>query len=105
PFDHACPHAMPTRSLHDALPIFRARHPDRLTASKGSELTLASDDAFIAAFLAEFGTRITALKVEVPSLETVFLSLTGRELRDQADRKSTRLNSSHVKSSYAVFCL
>src|SRR5690606_41300031 len=24
---------------------------------------------------------------------------------DEADRKSTRLNSSHVKSSYAVFCL
>src|SRR5690606_42096483 len=24
---------------------------------------------------------------------------------DQRDRKSTRLNSSHVKSSYAVFCL
>src|SRR5690606_41529567 len=25
--------------------------------------------------------------------------------RARADRKSTRLNSSHVKSSYAVFCL
>src|SRR5207302_10894001 len=25
--------------------------------------------------------------------------------RDRADRKSTRLNSSHVKISYAVFCL
>src|SRR5690606_41491710 len=25
--------------------------------------------------------------------------------RDVADRKSTRLNSSHVKISYAVFCL
>src|SRR5437870_7429553 len=25
--------------------------------------------------------------------------------RDQADRKSTRLNSSHVAISYAVFCL
>src|SRR5690606_39145508 len=25
--------------------------------------------------------------------------------RDALDRKSTRLNSSHVKSSYAVFCL
>src|SRR5690606_40989814 len=24
---------------------------------------------------------------------------------ERADRKSTRLNSSHVKSSYAVFCL
>src|SRR5690606_41251869 len=30
----------------------------------------------------------------------------GIELLDpEADRKSTRLNSSHVKSSYAVFCL
>src|SRR5436309_7457073 len=25
--------------------------------------------------------------------------------REEADRKSTRLNSSHVKISYAVFCL
>src|SRR5690606_40393478 len=28
-----------------------------------------------------------------------------REHGDAADRKSTRLNSSHVKISYAVFCL
>src|SRR5256885_7196009 len=28
-----------------------------------------------------------------------------RELRRQADRKSTRLNSSHLVISYAVFCL
>src|SRR5690606_33422385 len=28
-----------------------------------------------------------------------------RVLRDLLDRKSTRLNSSHVKISYAVFCL
>ncbi len=61
-----------------------AQYPDRLTGRQGTELTLTSDDAFIAAFLAEFGTRISALKVEVPSLETVFLSLTGRELRDRA---------------------
>src|SRR5690349_23120697 len=27
------------------------------------------------------------------------------EERDRADRKSTRLNSSHVEISYAVFCL
>src|SRR5690606_40146747 len=27
------------------------------------------------------------------------------ELRDSPDRKSTRLNSSHVKTSYAVLCL
>src|SRR5690606_42150367 len=28
-----------------------------------------------------------------------------RRIRDALDRKSTRLNSSHVKISYAVFCL
>ena len=42
------------------------------------------DADFVDGFLAEFGTRIAALTVEEPSLESVFLSLTGRELRDQA---------------------
>src|SRR5690349_23457907 len=28
-----------------------------------------------------------------------------REIADNTDRKSTRLNSSHVETSYAVFCL
>jgi ABC-2 type transport system ATP-binding protein len=61
-----------------------ARFADRLTGTQGEELTLVSDEAFVASLLAEFGTRITALKLESPSLETVFLSLTGRELRDRA---------------------
>src|SRR5215475_15436621 len=30
---------------------------------------------------------------------------TGQQPRRRRDRKSTRLNSSHVKISYAVFCL
>ena len=69
-----------------------ARFADRLAGRQGPELTLVSDDAFVATVLAQFGTRITALKVEVPSLETVFLSLTGRELRDKAAdaREQTR---------------
>src|SRR5690606_41933607 len=33
------------------------------------------------------------------------LSVPSRVLHRCADRKSTRLNSSHVKISYAVFCL
>src|SRR5699024_12412871 len=33
------------------------------------------------------------------------LQLTGRRATDNGDRKSTRLNSSHVSISYAVFCL
>jgi ABC-2 type transport system ATP-binding protein len=69
-----------------------ARYGDRLSGPQGSELTLRSDEAFVASFLAEFGTRITALRIEVPSLETVFLSLTGRDLRDRAAdaREQTR---------------
>src|SRR5699024_12772618 len=31
--------------------------------------------------------------------------VTGSALNDRIDRKSTRLNSSHVSISYAVFCL
>jgi len=60
------------------------RFGDRLTGAQGAELTLRSDETFVAALLAEFGTRLTALRVQSPSLETVFLSLTGRELRDRA---------------------
>jgi len=36
------------------------------------------------AFLGEFGSRVRQLSIDKPSLETVFLNLTGRELRDQA---------------------
>src|SRR5690606_41631041 len=45
--------------------------------------------------------------VEVRSGETATVQLHHRAQvgRDHRDRKSTRLNSSHVKISYAVFCL
>ena len=44
----------------------------------------SSGDAFAEALLSRFGSRIRRFSVEEPSLESVFLSLTGRELRDQA---------------------
>jgi ABC-2 type transport system ATP-binding protein len=48
------------------------------------EIVLRTEgDAFTEAFLARYGTRIRRLSVEEPSLESVFLSLTGRALRDQ----------------------
>src|SRR5690349_23333032 len=64
-----------TLSLHDALPIFWSD---------------GSDAADLRAFLR---VRAAALPVQ-------------RRLRRlPVDRKSTRLNSSHVEISYAVFCL
>jgi ABC-2 type transport system ATP-binding protein len=51
----------------------------------GDEIVLrTTGDAFTESFLVRYGTRIRRLSVEEPSLESVFLSLTGRELRDQA---------------------
>jgi ABC-2 type transport system ATP-binding protein len=60
------------------------RYSSRLAGEPGDTIMLTADDPFVEAFLAEYGGRIRSLAIEVPSLETVFLSLTGRELRDQA---------------------
>src|SRR3989442_1441763 len=49
---------------------------------------------------AEQHRELTAF-IEAARHEAVFRSTFGRP----ADRKSTRLNSSHVRISYAVFCL
>src|SRR3989442_2401095 len=43
-----------------------------------------------------FQSRVRGPAVSVPCVDPV---------RDAPDRKSTRLNSSHVRISYAVFCL
>src|SRR5207249_5156862 len=41
----------------------------------------------------------------VAQLVRPFQQVEGSHARDEGDRKSTRLNSSHVSNSYAVFCL
>jgi ABC-2 type transport system ATP-binding protein len=61
-----------------------ARFADRLAGEVTETILLTGDDAFVEDFLSVYGTRIRSMAVEVPSLETVFLSLTGRELRDRA---------------------
>src|SRR5690606_41684731 len=89
-------------SLHDALPIFSARV---LTVAAQSLTGTArhTQQRHRRRLLALAGCRLT-----LPRDFVAFLFQTRRV--DQADgaakdRKSTRLNSSHVKISYAVFCL
>src|SRR5436309_10459849 len=93
-----------TLSLHDALPIFArledaceaaGRDPatiDRVVVT-GPELDpgLDSEQAFAETSGRYAEAGVTDLVVHWP--------------RPSEDRKSTRLNSSHVKISYAVFCL
>src|SRR2546426_9305364 len=76
-----------TLSLHDALPI-SAELADRLS---GAEETLRRDAA---ERQDDFGLEHRELRREEWRA--------GGEL---VDRKSTRLNSSHLVISYAVFCL
>src|SRR5690242_21933203 len=69
-----------TLSLHDALPIWspghRAEPQGRLHAAAGLSVRVAHDSR-----------------------------QRGARRRNPGDRKSTRLNSSHMSISYAVFCL
>src|SRR5690606_41771470 len=51
------------------------------------------------------GTRRLAGVESGPIVGTIIKPSVGLDPGGTADRKSTRLNSSHVKISYAVFCL
>src|SRR5690606_41906211 len=97
--------SLSTPSLHDALPISRPYRPVKRcvpVASNLRKLALLLTMAWLAGcssllFYPEPGLPITP--------ERAGLEYRDIELRAAEDRKSTRLNSSHVKISYAVLCL
>src|SRR5690606_40322373 len=49
--------------------------------------------------------ELTAASSGMASLAALAITSASLPLKPRLDRKSTRLNSSHVKISYAVFCL
>ena len=59
------------------------RYAKQLSRADNTEIILTSEDDFSESFLAENGSRIRSLSIEVPSLESVFLTLTGRDIRDK----------------------
>src|SRR5690606_39506405 len=85
-------HSFPTRRSSD---LINAGHVRVVSVERQSqlmqEIRTQQTDSFNPAQVAEWGQQIGARYF-----------ITGKVFRD---RKSTRLNSSHVKSSYAVFCL
>src|SRR5690606_41681919 len=95
--------ALYTLSLHDALPIFDYILP------KGKPVADQSLGHF---FRRRFGDELVEHLIE-PLLSGIYsgdidemsLMATFPNFYHLEDRKSTRLNSSHVKISYAVFCL
>src|SRR5690606_39779277 len=89
-------------SLHDALPIYRL-DDDRAVAAQAlherSRLVGRLQDRRAGSH------RHVASQREFPGRGLVAEGLERSRRGPDEDRKSTRLNSSHVKISYAVFCL
>src|SRR5699024_12394405 len=88
-----------TLSLHDALPIFPIHH---LEGHLLSPMLSPEVPEFPFVALLVSGGHTQLMRVDAVGQ----YELLGETLDDAAgDRKSTRLNSSHVSISYAVFCL
>src|SRR5207244_11581735 len=94
---HTHPPHISTLSLHDALPISQQTgdriNPRRVDVARPEQMQAPAE------VVGDRGNqRLRQLPLDA--------RLTGEDLgRDQVDRKSTRLNSSHQIISYAVFCL
>src|SRR5438067_10290827 len=86
-FNHPATTEIYTLSLHDALPICEGLH---LVGRKSG----AAAGAVLPADLFMHGNDPRVVFVNLPPA-----------FEAKRDRKSTRLNSSHVSISYAVFCL
>src|SRR5205807_8467466 len=87
PYTHPPTPQLYTLSLHDALPICPMDKPAR-PRPKGTRALLALLFAVLALIAGYWGWREFR-----PGMSA------------RTDRKSTRLNSSHLVISYAVFCL
>src|SRR5699024_11941392 len=86
-----------TLSLHDALPILL---PNKLSALLNTLLLIFWRFEYL-----RHSVSIVVADLVVAASTRSSLFLKNRELLVHLDRKSTRLNSSHVSISYAVFCL
>src|SRR5690606_40154052 len=98
-FDATSSTATYTLSLHDALPICSSSFFIYAGPLRPAFLSQLKSDGFIKVSLPchindAKGLHNAPRYTFLPGLLTLF-----------RDRKSTRLNSSHVKISYAVFCL
>src|SRR5690606_41976229 len=99
---HPTTTAIYSRSLHDALPI----SPEIIAAvqANGELQPVNLPKEYLTSAGSRARQRVVAAGLRAGALINS-LKPPKAPLKAEPDRKSTRLNSSHVKISYAVFCL
>src|SRR5574337_1118092 len=102
--------ATPKLSLTSEVKYLKGVGPARAQILATRGIRTVEDLLYYTPFRYEDRTRLTRIRDLVPGQTTTVLvrvltcGLT-RTRRTGTDRKSTRLNSSHHSTSYAVFCL
>src|SRR5690606_41341214 len=99
--DHLPPHSFPTRRSSDLRHGLNAITSSSTAARMMDEVRLYA--RLIAAAPTPFSTR-ERIQLWTSMRVTARISQSAQWGMTWLDRKSTRLNSSHVKISYAVFC-
>src|SRR5437867_5167518 len=92
-------------SLHDALPILLYVEDNEYNRKIVRQLLSRTSYRLLEAMDGEEGVAMA--QRELPDLilmDVQLPKLSGLDATRRLDRKSTRLNSSHRTSSYAVFC-
>src|SRR5207244_11348783 len=92
-------------SLHDALPISAGASAVHAEVEPGHRLTGSDVGVFAPGDARDIRCGESQVKHAAIKQRNVLHLTRGDRLRLRADRKSTRLNSSHQIISYAVFCL
>src|SRR5699024_11593580 len=94
-----------TPSLHDALPILN----NFVNQIKDLEYVISKENKSINIEIkGNNSSKLIGYRGEtIKALQTIISAIGNKNVgnRVKVDRKSTRLNSSHVSISYAVFCL
>src|SRR5205807_8253237 len=94
-FTHTAPTYIYPLSLHDALPIYQSQRGDDDRPLRDMICSSSDIQRLVVPFFFSFVSPLRQLKLDGPL----------KVRRCWEDRKSTRLNSSHLVISYAVFCL
>src|SRR5690606_40546363 len=103
--DPPAPSEISTLSLHDALPILGWPGGAVLHGGQDGPGGLVGEIRLqFGRDLGRLGGALLCVDLALDARDQGLLARFGDAVRAE-DRKSTRLNSSHVKISYAVFCL